>query len=156
MTSPNPKENGQNICQQKVDTPCLFAPTPPPTLKKKDKTKNKTTYHNGPYTGTCCFFVSITFFRTKQHGNKIDRRFFRPFPGPAPPMPLGMGRSHLIEKKRWVFPTKKIHRWRTFQHTPKGTYPRPRTNSLCLGIPLNLGGWGGLGYAPFGVCLGFS
>ena len=61
-------------------------------------------------------------------------------------------------KGGWTFLTepwlleKAYHALRIFQHTP-GTYPRPRTNSLCLGIPFNLGVWGGLGYAP-GVCWG--
>ncbi len=35
---------------------------------------------------------------------------------------------------------------RIIQHTPKGTYPRPPTNSLCFGIPFIW--WGFMGYAP--------
>ena len=39
---------------------------------------------------------------------------------------------------------------RNFQHIPKGTYPRPSTNTLWFGIPESFGGERGWGYAKQG------
>ena len=92
--------------------------------------------------------------------------FFGPFQAPAPPMPRGMERSHLREKTL-VFPTKKSidppswdggvfcfnHFLKNFPNIPRKEHT-PEDQQFMFGNSFNLGGWGGLGYAPFGVCCG--